>query len=180
MKKIQEFLIGQDKDVIKEVNVTGAVILKTGDGSSSVLLIQRAHNDNWPDVWEYPRGKCDKGDSKNLNKCLKREVKEETGLDIDIIKYIDKYEYIADHGKRKSIQHNFLCRLTNPNQKIKLSKEHQDYKWVSSVGEVELLIPSEMKKTISKVLNTDNQIVNYPETKEVINETQQKWKHFLK
>jgi len=179
MKKLQEFLIGQDKDVIKKINVAGAVILKPGDGPCSVLLIQRSHNDNWPDVWEFPRGKMNKNES-FIKTTLKREVKEETGLDIDIINYIDKYEYIADHGKRKSTQYNFLCRLTNPNQKVKLSKEHQNYKWVSSVGEVELLVPSEMKKTISKVLNTDNQIVNYPETKEVINETQQKWKNFLK
>jgi mutator protein MutT len=178
MKKIQEFLLGQDKDVIKEVNVTGAVILRPGENACSVLLIQRSHDDHFPDVWEFPRGKCDKGDKNQLNKCLKREVKEETGLDIDVVKYIDKYEYIADHGTRKSTQYNFLCRLSNPNQKIKLSKEHQNYKWVQTIGEVELLIPSELKKTISKVLNIDNQIVNYPETKEVINETQKVWRYF--
>ena len=45
MKKLQEFLIGQDKDVIKKINVAGAVILKPGDGPCSVLLIQRSHND---------------------------------------------------------------------------------------------------------------------------------------
>ena len=35
---------------------------------------------------------------------------------------------------------------------------------------------SEMKKTISKVLNQDEKIVIYPKTKEVIGETQQRWK----
>lgn len=177
MKLYQEFLIGQDQNVTKEVNVSGAVILQTNDeGTKSVLLIQRAHEDNWPDVFEFPRGKCDKGDKNKLEQCLKREVKEETGLDVEILEYIDKYEYLADEGKRKSTQYNFLCKLKNPNQEIKLSKEHQDYKWVQSVGEVELLVPSEMKKTISHVLNQDQQIVNYPKTKEVIEETQNKWK----
>jgi len=53
--------------------------------------------------------------------------------------------------------------LKSPNQKIKLSKEHDQFRWVGSVGEVELLVYPELKKTISKVLNVDEQIVNYPE-----------------
>jgi 8-oxo-dGTP diphosphatase len=177
MKLYQEFLIGQEDLVEKEVNVTGAVILKNNDeGTQSVLLIQRSRDDHWPNVWEFCRGKCDRGDKNKLKECLKREVKEEVGLDIEIIEFIDKYEYIADKGKRKSTQFNFLCKMIDPNQKIKLSSEHQDYRWVDSVGECELLIPSEMKKTISKVLNQDEKIVIYPKIKEVIGETQQRWK----
>lgn len=178
MKLYQEFLIGQDKDVIKQINVSGAIILKTNDeGTSSILLIQRSIDDHWPLVWEFPRGKCDKGDQDKLIKCLKREVKEETGLDITPMKYIDKYEYIADKGKRHSTQFNYLCKLNNPDQKVKLSKEHDDYRWVYSVGEIELLVPSEMKKTISKVLNIDNSIVNYPSSEIVIGEKYEKRNH---
>jgi len=176
MKLYQEFLMGQDEKVEKEINVAGAVIIRRNEEDSfSVLIIQRASDDHWPLIHEFPRGKCDKGDKNKLHECLKREVKEETGLNIVIIKYIDKYEYIADEGKRKSTQYNYLCMMTNPDQKIKLSKEHQDYKWVSSMGEVELLVPSEMKKTISKVLNKKEQIVYYPKTDEVIEETQKRW-----
>jgi 8-oxo-dGTP diphosphatase len=176
MKLYQEFLIGQDEKVTKEVSVTGAVILKKNEeGKNSVLLIQRAADDHWPLVWEFPRGKCDKGDKDKLHECLKREVKEETGLKIEIGDFINKYEYIADQGTRKSTQYNYFCKLNPPNQEIKLSKEHDDFKWVQSVGEIELLVPTEMKKTISQVLNPDEAIVNYPNTKEVIEETQKKW-----
>lgn len=177
MKLYLEFLMGQDSEVEREVNVAGAVILKVNkENTKSILLIQRAHDDHFPDVWEFCRGKCDKGDQNNLKECLRREVKEETGLDVDILNFIDQFDYIADNGKRKTTQYNFLCRMKDPNQKIKLSKEHQDFKWVYSLGEVELLVPSEMKKTISKVLNTDEQIVNYPKTKDIIEETQKRWK----
>jgi len=176
MKLYQEFLMGQDDLVEKEINVAGAVIIKNNEeGTQSVLLIQRSKKDNWPNVWEFPRGKENPGEN-NIHAALKREVKEETGLDVEIIEFIDKYEYIADRGKRKSTQYNFLCRMKNPNQKIKLSFEHQDYRWITAVGEVELLVPSEMKKTISKVLNQDERIIVYPKTKEVIGETQRRWK----
>lgn len=176
MKLYQEFLLGQDEKVKKEVNVAGAVILKINDeGKQSVLLIKRAPDDHWPNVWEFPRGKCDKGDKNELDKCLTREVREETGLKIYIGSFIDKYEYLADEGKRKSTQYNYVCKMDPPNQEIKLSKEHSEFRWIQSVGEVELMVPSEMKKTISQVLNTDNAIVDYPNTKKVIEETQKKW-----
>jgi 8-oxo-dGTP pyrophosphatase MutT (NUDIX family) len=179
MKLYQEFLMGQDDNVKREVNVSGAVILKTNnEGTKSVLLIQRAHDDNWPDVWEFPRGKCDKGDKHKLLDCVKREVKEEVGLDIDTLEYIDKYEYLADGGTRKSVQFNYLCKMKDPTQKVKLSKEHQNFRWTQSVGEVELLVPPEMKKTIMKVLNIDEKLVNPSKkfSKQVIEETQKRWK----
>lgn len=106
-----------------------------------------------------PRGKAEKGE--NIKETLKREVKEETGLEIKIVKFIDKYKYIADRGTRISTQYNFLCKMANPDQEIKLSFEHDEYRWIKSVGEAELLVPSEMKKTISKVLNDEDSIVNY-------------------
>lgn len=177
----EEFLMGQEDKITKEVNVAGAVIIKINkEGTHSVLLIQRSPTDHWKLVWEFPRGKCDKGDKNKLHSCLKREVKEETGLDIRILNYIDKYEYIADQGTRRSTQYNYLCKMDPPNQKVKLSKEHSDYKWVQSLGEVEILVPSEMKKTISKVLNPEQQIVIYPSTKEAIKETQDRWKQYVK
>ena len=95
-----------------------------------------------------------------------KEVKEETGLNIVPMKFIDKYEYIADRGTRKSTQYNFLCILDPIDQKVKLSFEHDEYKWIGSVGEIELLVPPEMKKSISKVLNPEEKIVNYDKQNE--------------
>jgi len=176
MKLYQEFLIGQDSEVVKEINVTGAVIIRIGeDEQKEVLLIQRDSNDHFPLHWETPRGKCDKGDKNKLHECLKREVKEETGLNVNILKYIGKFEYIAEEGKRKSTQYNYLCSMKNPKQKVKLSKEHQDYKWISNTSQAELLCLPEIKRLISRVLNNDSPIVNYPKTEEVIEETQRSW-----
>lgn len=151
-----------ESKITKFVNVSGGVIIKENeDGTNSVLLIRRSPTDHWKLIWEFPRGKMEPGEK--ILDTLRREVKEETGLDIDVLEFIDSYEYIADHGTRKSTQYNYLCKMKDKNQKVKLSFEHDDYKWVSSVGEVELLVPSEMKKTISKVLNRDYQIVSYDE-----------------
>lgn len=158
-----ESIISDEKDVETVVNAAAGVIVRIGDNNRpNVLLIQRASDDHWPLHWEFPRGKCDKPPGEDLIHCLKREVKEETGLDVKPIEKIDVIEYLADGGKRKTYCHDYLCMLIDPEQKIKLSKEHDSYKWVSEIGEVELMVMPEQKKTLEKILNTNRSIVSYP------------------
>ena len=149
--------------IVKKVNVAGALITKIGsNGETLLLMIRRSPKDHWPLHFEIPRGKCDQGSKEDTISCLKREVKEETGLDVRVVTFIDKFSYLADSGTRESTQYNYLCVMKNPKQPIKLSHEHDQYKWITSVGEAELLTLPEMKKTITKVLNLDKRIVDYP------------------
>lgn len=161
-----ETVIGDEANVEVVMNVSAGVICKRDeDNKLQVLLIQRAEDDHFPLYYEFPRGKCDKPIGESLLSCAKREIKEETGLDVIPVHLIDTFEYIADKGKRKSICHNFLCKMKDEKQKVKLSKEHVDYKWISEVGEAELLVLPDQKKTIEKVLNADRGIVSYPDNK---------------
>ena len=163
-KKIREALIGDESEVERHIDVASGIIVRRDDNNTQLaLLIQRAADDHWPNVWEFPRGKCDKPIGESILKCARREIKEETGLDITTGKLIDIYEYIADHGKRKSTCHVFECHMDDPSQEVKLSKEHQKYKWVSEVGETELMLMPDQKRILTKVLNPGRKIMNYPE-----------------
>jgi 8-oxo-dGTP pyrophosphatase MutT (NUDIX family) len=131
---------------------------------NELLLIQRSRTDSWPLQWEFPRGKCDKEKKESkfrmILNCLKREVKEEVGLDIIPVKYIDKFMYMFPDVNY--IQYNFLCEMTNPIQDVKLSFEHETYKWVVSMAEVQLLsVPKELLVVLSKVFNNNNKIIDY-------------------
>lgn len=152
---------------IKKVNVAGGVIYYEGENNEiKILLIQRAKEDAWPNFYEIPRGKCDNGPNESLINCLKREVKEEVGLDIIPLKYIDKFTYTSEKGSRLSTQYNILCKPKDQNQKIKLSFEHQDWKFITTPGEAELLVLPEMKKTIKKafeILDSSKTISTNPE-----------------
>ena len=139
-------------------------LVKREEQLKEELLIQRAKKDHWPLFWEFPRGHVEHGES--IIKGLKREVKEEVGLDVEVIKYIGKFKYSSD--EKETTQYNYLCEMKNPNQRVKISFEHDDYRWVQTFGECELLIPSEMKKIVARVFNVDTQIVNYPERDEEI------------
>jgi 8-oxo-dGTP pyrophosphatase MutT (NUDIX family) len=156
---MKESIMSDEANIKIRMNAAAGVIVRDNeDGVKQVLLIQRATNDHWPNHWECPRGKCDHG-NEDIRVCAKREIKEETGLDVEVIGLIDKFQYLADGGTRLTTCFSFLCKIDPPNQKIKLSKEHQDYKWISEVGQAELLVLPDQKRTIAKVLNRERPIV---------------------
>lgn len=160
---LMEAMISNEKDVkVKRDAAAGVIIRVDENNTKQVLLIQRSRDDHWPNHWEFPRGGCDKPVGENVKHCALREIKEETGLDVEIIELIDTFQYLADNGTRLTTCYNYLCKMKDENQQIKLSKEHQDFKWISEVGQAEILIMPEQKKTIEKVLNSSRSIVSYP------------------
>lgn len=145
------------------MKAAAGIIYKEEDDRRFILLIQRSADDHWPLHYEFPRGKCDKPIGEDIINCLKREIKEETGLDIIPIKFIDKFTYLADAGKRKTTCYNYLCQMKDPNQKIKLSIEHSDYKWIGEVGEAANLVMPEQRETIEKILNPERGLTLEPD-----------------
>jgi len=154
LRKFLELLMSYDKDVEREIDVAGAVIYRYNEEQKipEILMIRRAPDDNWPNVWEFPRGKCVMRPKEKIIDCLKREVREETGLTFKVISYLNKYTYVAEKGKRKSTQYNFLCELIPPDQEIKLSKEHSEHKWVTAKGQVDVLAVGEIEDTLNLAL----------------------------
>ena len=151
---LKELLVSYNKDVEKEIDVAGAVIYRINleEKIPEILMIKRAPDDNWPNVFEFPRGKCDRGPKEKIIDCLKREVREETGLKFKVISYLNKYTYVADKGKRRSTQYNYLCELDPPDQEVQLSKEHSEHKWITSKGQVDLLAVAEIEDTLNLAL----------------------------
>jgi mutator protein MutT len=163
-KEILTETIADTQNVKKHMNAAAGVIVRMDENDrKQILLIQRSPSDHWPHHWEFPRGKCDHGTAENTIPCAKREIKEETGLDVEIIGLVDTFQYLADRGQRLTTCYNYMCKLKPENQKVKLSHEHQDYKWISEVGEAELLVLPDQKKTIEKVLSGDRPMVTYPD-----------------
>jgi 8-oxo-dGTP pyrophosphatase MutT (NUDIX family) len=150
--------------------VASGVIRRKGSGTDrqEVLMIKRDKTEpSFPMQWEFPKGKCEPGVDKELKDCLVREIKEETGLDVEPVVLIDKNIFDRDEGRFKIIFYNYLCKMLYPDQEVRLSGEHTAYKWVSEVGEVELMATPEQKKTIQKVLNRNRSIVSYPKKQPV-------------
>lgn len=68
--------------------VSVSAYIENDDGE--VLLIQ-THNRS--DTWEFPGGQVD--DHESLTSALKREVKEETGVEIELVNMVGVYQNLA-------------------------------------------------------------------------------------
>ena len=104
----QDGLINMEKIAVRG-------IAKKGD---KYLLVQRSKNSSKSGYWQFPGGKSD---NQHPIKALKREFKEETGLNISNIK------------KLKKVCNMKFCTIfykVKPKGKIKLQKsELQNYGW---------------------------------------------------
>lgn len=116
-----------DKKVIQRVVVGGVLI----NQNNKALILQR-HNDEdiYPGLWELPSGKREF--LEGTEEAVIRELKEEVGVDIIVIKPISVFDYVIEKSdeKRDSTQINFLVKLKDSKQEIKISEEHQKAEWV--------------------------------------------------
>ena len=91
-----------------------------------LLIIKRADDDvHMPGVWEIPGGRLDDGE--NIEDGVKRETKEETNLDVDVIKKLSDQEFTRQDGQKIAME-IFLCKALNKD--VKLSEEHSEFEWV--------------------------------------------------
>jgi len=118
--------------------VVTAIIIKDGKH----LICQRSDNKKaWPGFWTVPGGGVEVDDYINTEKTtgdawyyallntLKREVKEEVGLEIKDIDYLLDIAFIRPDGI-PVITLSFFCNWESG--AVVLNEENQDYKWVSA------------------------------------------------
>ena len=103
-------------------------IIKNKEGK--YLLTQRPENVHNAERWEFPGGKLDFAE--DPRDCLKREIKEELGINIEAKEILEYSSHI--YGKEKHIVLlGFICNYLSG----KIEKLHiKDYVWAS---------PKEMK-----------------------------------
>ena len=105
--------------------VTGGFIVS----NNKFLLVKRADNDTfYPGVWEIPGGKLEFGEATETG--LRRELKEEVGLEVEIISPISVWDYTNQENSTQYVEIDFLCKYKG-DSKVIISEEHSDFKWVT-------------------------------------------------
>lgn len=99
-------------------------IIRRGDGK--ILIVKRsADDDHRPGIWETVGGGVEAGVSPQV--ALKREIREEVGLEVKVGEPFNVFNFIKDNGDKK-IGITFLCDYLSG--EIKLSEEHSDWQWI--------------------------------------------------
>ena len=117
------------KNVKFHITVKGIVVL-----DNKILLLKRVKpSTDGLGFWELPGGGLEYGETPN--QALIRELKEETGLDIVIIK--PAYTFTKIREDYQTVGIGFLCIPKNDH--VRLSDEHTDYSFVTIEKAKELL-----------------------------------------
>jgi A/G-specific adenine glycosylase len=115
----EERPVKKAKSPLPHHTVTAAVLRHNGQ----VFIAQRPNKGLLGGMWEFPGGKTKPGEK--LTACLKREICEELGVDIEVGSPFGIYEHAYTHFK--ITLHAFECRLKNGDP---IPHEHQDIRWV--------------------------------------------------
>ncbi|MEK6926714.1 MAG: NUDIX domain-containing protein [Nanoarchaeota archaeon] len=115
----------------------------------NVLLLRTNSKVYKESYWSIVNGGLKKGES--FESAAKRETKEETGLDIKNLiysGYSSNYEYPKGNLREKKIFIGFV-----ENEKIILSDEHEDSKWIGLNNLKEVFSWTESEEVLDKIVD---------------------------
>lgn len=112
----------------KQITIVGVGVVQRRD---KYLITKRIHPVKELNKWQFPGGGLEYGEK--LEDCIIREIKEETALDIKIVKFIPKIFEITRNflGDWHGLLIVYLCQMKDENQKVIINDEASEYAWAT-------------------------------------------------
>src|SRR6266496_5814072 len=114
------------------------------------ILLAKSHK--WFDKYTLPGGHIEVGET--MEEAVKREVREEVGLDVEVVEFLLMQEAIFAKEfwqKKHFIFFDFFCRVGD--QEVKLDNDElQDFVWVYPGAAFNLNLDSFTWKTVAQYL----------------------------
>lgn len=100
--------------------------------NGKILLLKiRSKSSHDAGLWEFPGGKVKKGEFFDV--ALKREFKEETGLDIEVesLYNVIQRNFTACKTSEEIRSIQLIMNVSSDSDEVTISEEHDDYGWFS-------------------------------------------------
>jgi 8-oxo-dGTP pyrophosphatase MutT (NUDIX family) len=142
---------------MKIVLMASAAIMKKD--TQELLVVKRSKKEEFlSGYWTGIGGKIEDLDT-TIEEAVKREVKEETGLEVDIQCPLRVAEFTReDRPGTKAVEITYLCYPKN-NTEVTLSEEHDEFRWVNKDSWKELEPITNMQKdNLKRIFDTITRI----------------------
>lgn len=117
--------------------------------SQDEVLLVKSHK--WKDKYAIPGGHIELGET--MEQALRREIKEETGLEIHDIEHALLHEFVFDdsfYEARHFIFIDFVCRADH--REVVLNDESEEHVWVSLEQALGLPVEPYTRRLIEEVI----------------------------
>ena len=132
----------------QKITVGGLLIV-----DNKALMLRRSDKEPYlTGFYELPGGKVDFGD--HPDESLEREFMEEVNLSIKVGHPYRIFTYISDNGNRHTVELVYLVELDDDIKNIKLSEEHDDFKWISLAEIDSIKMSDEIRTNIQEGFET--------------------------
>ena len=108
---------------MKQVTVSGAIILRENNGINEIFSTQRGYGE-YKDGWEIPGGKLEPGETPE--QCIVREIQEELQTTVQPVRELGVVDY--DYPTFHLTMHCILCTIVSGELKL---LEHEAAKWLN-------------------------------------------------
>ena len=127
----------------------GALIF---NAKKEVLMIR---TQKWSGLWGIPGGKIKRGESSLA--ALRREIKEETGLNITDIKFVLVQDCISSkefYRDAHFVLLNYTCQCVAKNPRVVLNEESREFQWLKLAAAKKLKLNKPTKILLDAVLKS--------------------------
>lgn len=138
--------------------IVGALIINK---EGKILL---AKSKKWKDQYTVFGGHVEMGET--LEEAVKREVKEEAGIEIEVIEKLGFMDSVFDknfHEKRHFVFIDFLCRFDGDEKNIKPNSgfEKDSHIWIAPEDALKLPVPDGTKRIIEEYIRLKEQTSHF-------------------
>src|SRR3989344_3343060 len=116
---------------MSEYQLFRVVVAAVVHNKNGEFLMAQRHlkDDNQPGIWAIPAGhiEVEASNTNILEDNLRREVKEEVGIEINIERYLESHSWVAEDYKKLTIV--FLCTIKSGEPKA--LSETEEVSWLS-------------------------------------------------
>lgn len=151
-KKDQDERIQDEQEIglVRPMAITiKAAVVSTQ--SKKVLLLKRSKKElTNKNKWDLPGGHIEAGET--VEEALKREIKQETGLDVQIGPLLQVTEFDKAHEAFKMEKRGLRFIVFSENEDVEIGKEHSDFVWLPIDEAIDKLSDEGFEKEKKEVL----------------------------